>query len=84
MPASMDSTSFRALSVSTMNRMSPTATISPSCLTHSARVPSSMVHPSWGITISTAIPVSYSAINSRTAAAITSGCGTTIASSTGL
>ena len=46
---------FVSLSVSTSKRGSPSLTASPSCLSHLLSVPSVMVRPSLGITITLAI-----------------------------
>ena len=48
-PASSDGTSIETLSVSTSNRISSTATVSPTFLCQFATVPSATVSPSCGI-----------------------------------
>ena len=54
-PEAAASIVFVSLSVSTSKRGSPSLTASPSCLSHLLSVPSVMVRPSLGITITLAI-----------------------------
>ena len=55
MPPEKVSISLRALSLSTVKRISLASTVSPSALSHSTSVPSSMVHPKRGIAIASAM-----------------------------
>src|SRR6185437_15468561 len=81
MPLSMDSTSCATLSVSTVNKISPACTTSPSCLSHSATLPVSIVQPRRGITTSTATRAS--SLASSTSAVSGSSLGQQVAYSLG-
>ena len=83
-PESSASISLRALSVSTVKRMSPAVILSPSRLIHSTRIPSSICQPRRGMTSSMAMRPPYSAARSRMAVAMSPSCGTAAVSSGGL
>jgi hypothetical protein len=79
-------TSTSTLSVVTSTMVSPTATLSPGCLTHRATVPSVTDSPIAGNVTSTAAPAPFplgasgaAASTSRTSGAFASGAGTAAA-----